>query len=559
MNPRPYQQQAIDAAIRDFDAGADSTLVVLATGLGKTIVFSHIADHFVHRGRIMVLAHRAELIHQAAEKLGKVTGHNPDIEMGSRRADIEGMWKSPVIVSSIQTQDAGRMKRFDPSEFALLIIDEAHHAPADSYRRVINHYRRNPDLKLLGVTATPDRADEKAMSNIFGSCSFQFGIREGIEDGWLAPIASRRIRIKGLDFSGVKTTAGDLNGADLAAVMESEGNLHGIADATIREAGNAKTLVFAASVDQGRSLTEIFNRHREHCARFLCGGTDDQERAQCVRDYAAGRFQFLINVGIATEGFDDPGIGCVAIARPTKSRALYTQMVGRGTRPLPGVVDEGHQFAIDQATSRRDAIAASAKPHVLILDFVGNSGRHKLVSPVDVLAGETITDEVKERAQRLIERGDTANPQEAIRQAQGEIDREAIRRAAAARKAEEEREAKRRAEVVARARYSVDANDPFNVLDVKPPNVPIHMRARKATEKQVAYLRNVGIPNAETMSIIEASSLIETLKSRRERGACTFKQARLLKQLGYGGEFTFEEARQKLDEHFDRVRGRAMA
>lgn len=218
IKPRPYQIEALDG-IRDKLKTNTSTLLVMATGQGKTITFCELARDYKASGKVMILAHREELISQAYDKVLEVAECEPDIEMGEWHIQAFGEFQSAIVLSTIQTQIAGmagngRMTKFDPQDFSLLIIDEAHHSAAKSYRRVIAHYRRNPDLKVLGVTATPDRADERALGQIFETVAYEYGILEGIEDGWLVHIEQQSVYVEGLDYSQIRTTAGDLNGAD---------------------------------------------------------------------------------------------------------------------------------------------------------------------------------------------------------------------------------------------------------------------------------------------------------------------------------------------------------
>jgi len=175
---RPYQEAAVEGVYEAWQTSR-ATLIVQPTGTGKTIVCAHVIDR-LPEGRVMVLAHREELIFQAADKIQRVTGRAPDIEMAEMRADHGPLWdRARVVVSSIQTQCAGasgapRMKRFDPADFGLVIVDEAHHATAPTYRRVVDHYRQNPDCRVLGVTATPDRHDEEALGQVFESVAYDY-------------------------------------------------------------------------------------------------------------------------------------------------------------------------------------------------------------------------------------------------------------------------------------------------------------------------------------------------------------------------------------------------
>jgi len=534
MDLRPYQQEAYDCTLKAFE-NTDTAICVMATGLGKTIYFSHVADHFRKSGRIMVLAHREELIFQAQDKLGIITGVKADVEMGSEWASASHWFKSDIVVSTIQTQiagrDDGRMTRFDPNEFSLVILDEAHHAPAETYKRVIDYYKQNRNLKILGVSATPDRHDKKAMGQIFSEVAYEYGIEDGINDGWLVPIEQQSVFVSSLDYSEVKTTAGDLNGKDLATVLEFEENLHAIADPTVKLTGDKKTLVFAASVAQAERLAEIINRHKPDSARFVCGKTPKEIRRQMLSDYSKDKFQYLVNVGIATEGFDEPGLQCVVLARPTKSRSLFTQMIGRGTRPVTGLVD-----GFDDAVERRDAIFASGKPALEVIDFVGNSGRHKLVTCADILGGKYDDDVVelanKNAAKKSAAAGKPADVATELQAAEREI----------AKRQSARMEAAYRDKVKLRAFFSTAKVNPFNVLDVNPVReVPWH-KGKPPTMKQVAYLKDKGV-DTDGMGYTHASQVIDTLLKRQQAGKATYKQTKCLQKFKYDTtNMTFAEA-----------------
>lgn len=524
MPLRPFQQDALDGAFEQWE-DHQSTLVVLPTGTGKTIMFAHVIKR-MPPGRVMVVAHRDELIRQAADKIYRVTEEQPDIEMAQEWAAHD----TRIIVSSVQTQNAGndgkgRMARFDPDDFTLLIIDEAHHGTAKTYRRVIDHYTKNPNLKVLGVTATPDRADEEALGQVFTSVGFDYEINDAIDDGWLVPITQHSILIEDLDLSQCKVTAGDLNQGDLAKAMEYEKPLLGIADATFTEARSRKTLLFASSVAHAERISEIFNRYEKGCARWVCGKTDKAVRRRLVKEYEAGAFQILCNVGVATEGFDEPGIECVAVARPTMSRALYAQMVGRGTRPLTGIVD-----GLDSALERNAAIAASAKPQLEVFDFVGNAGRHRLMSCADILGGRH-SDEVVERAARIVrEKGEAANVQEAIEEASEQVGKE-------------HEEEKRRAAIKAKAKYRTVKVNPFDVFGIEPVRERAWDTKRQPSDKMLAMLKRNGIEPPEDLTFDQARQLVQKIIARREHGWCSFKQAALLQRYGYATRgLRFEEA-----------------
>jgi len=535
MQLRDYQTAASLACVDAWKA-CQSTLVVLPTGCGKTVLAADIVRRRFP-ARTMFLAHREELIFQGKRTIERMTGFSVGVEMAEQRLDEQnsGLFgHSHVVVSSIQTQNAGgdgagRMTKFDPMQFGLLVIDEAHHATADSYRRVIDYYRQNPDLKVLGITATPDRADEEALGQIYESVAFDYEVTDAIAQGWLVPVHQRMVTVGTLDFSGMRTTAGDLNGAELAALMEDERNLQEIAAPTIDIAGDRKTLVFAASVKHAERLAEIFNRHRGGSAAWVCGKTPTDARRQTLADYHEGKVQFLVNVGCLTEGFDEPAVGLVVMGRPTKSRSLYAQMAGRGTRPLPGVVD-----GLDSITERRAAIAASAKPHVEILDFCGNSGRHKLISTADILGGKVSEEAAEAVREKLKEAGGPVDMEEAMALAEMEV------------KEKKRREAASRVKLVAKAQYHAQTVDPFDVFNVPPRRERAWDAGKSLTEKQLAVLDKAKIPYAGLSYTLQKQLLDEQFR-RYDNGLATYGQAKVLQKYNFPGDVSRDEAKRLID------------
>lgn len=533
MNDRPYQIIAVDK-IYEAWASSASTLLVMATGTGKTHVMARVIDRCT-KGRIMLIAHREELIFQAKKRIRAVTGHEASIEMAEYKADHHSMFKSPVVVASVQTLNSGaeksRLERFDPFEFGILLIDECHHGTAVSYRRVINHFRKNPELRVLGVTATPDRTDEEALGQIFDSVAFDYEILDAINDGWLCPIEQHSVAVDGLDLSSVRTTAGDLNGADLAAVMEYEQNLHEIASPTLELTAGRKSLVFAASVAHAERLCEIFNRHQSECARWVCGDTPKEIRREMFGDYAHDKFQYLVNVGVATEGFDDPSIQCVVMARPTKSRSLFAQMAGRGTRPLPGIVD-----GLPTVDERTSAIRGSAKPFCEIIDFVGNAGKHKLASVADILGGNYSSEVVEIAAKAARDAGAAVNVADALKEAEQHILREKEKAA----------EAARRAAIRARANYSTQKIDPFDIFQIAPAVERGWDKDKQPSDKMLALLEKQGI-TTDGLNYSQCRKLIGEITSRWGQDKCSFKQAKLLRRYGLGGDLSRTDAKSIID------------
>jgi len=535
MKLRPYQSAASDAIFTEWQEN-DSTLVVMPTGGGKTILFADVIRRMFPR-RALVLAHREELIFQARDKIQRVTGLQADVEMGEYRAEGGLFDAARVVVSTIQTQcsggdGGGRMGKFDPQRFGLLIIDEAHHATSQSYRRVIDYYRTNPALKVLGVTATPDRADEEALGQVFQSVAFDYDVLDAINDGWLVPIEQQMVHVEGLDYSSIRTTAGDLNGGDLAAVLEAEKNLQQMASASLQIIGRRRALVFTASVKAAEMMAEILNRHRPGMASWVCGKTDREERRRILADFAAGKLQVVCNCGVLTEGFDDPGVEVVIMGRPTKSRSLYSQMVGRSTRPLPGVVD-----GPETAEERRAAITASAKRSCLVVDFVGNAGRHKLITSADILGGEVSEEAMELALARTLKAGGPVNMTEALAEAEQDLKQREQARLA---------EAARRAQLVATARFTTQAVDPFDVLSLGPVKARGRDDVRQLTEKQRSLLAKQGI-NPDNVTFSQGKELVAEIFRRWDGKLCSFKQAKVLRKYGYSAEVSFAEASATID------------
>jgi superfamily II DNA or RNA helicase len=496
------------------------------------VIFTSVIERWQH-GRMIVMAHRDELIGQAKDKIQRFTGIECDVEMGDARADQCGFYqRAPVLVTSVQTMSRPRrMERFHPEDFGLLIIDEAHHATASTYQAVINYYRQNPALKVLGVTATPDRADETALGQVFKTVAYEYQIVQAIDDGWLVPIEQQFVQVEGLDLSEIKTTAGDLNQGQLAAVLEQEKVLHGYAWPTIELSQGEQTLMFTASVDQAEKMADIFNRHTSGSAEWICGDAVKcpmDHRREVLKRFSNGDFQFLVNCGVLLEGYDEPRIKCVAVARPTKSRSLYAQIIGRGTRPLSGLVD-----GLGDPIARRSAIATSEKPSLLVLDFVGNSGRHKLIHTGNILGGN-YPDDVVAEATRAVQGKSTKGER---------ADMLAELRAAEERKREA---ARKRAQVAVKAKFQSARIDPFALWDILPKREPGWFKGKKPTQKQLDFLAKAGVPT-DDLSFCQASQIIDKAIDRRKKNLCTFKQSKLLAKHGFPTEVTFTEASAIID------------
>ena len=507
--PRPFQEIAI-GRIGECFVDYQSTLLVQPTGTGKTFTASEYVRRALAAGRfkrVLWLAHRQELIEQGRDSLEDVTGQAVSIEKADQYAR-----GTKIVVASVQTLKGDRLSTFrDRFEPDLIVTDEAHHAPSASYRAIYDAF---PGARHLGLTATPDRHDEKAMGLVFDSVAFVYEIRDAIRDGWLCPVRALQVQVEAIDLRAVGTVAGDLNQGELDAVMSAEEALHGVVGAAIEHAGDRRTIVFTTSVENAHRLAEITNRYRKDSARAVDGETDPRSRAAVLRDHKAGAYQFLFNVGVLTEGYDDPAISCIVMARPTSSRALYAQCAGRGLRIAPGKVD------------------------CLLVDLVGNAGRHSLVTATDILAGKYDDETLALAKEKVAEADGGMLAEEALAAAAREI--EAQRQAEAARRARIQGKVKTRAQVV----------DPFAVLHVNDPGADewSERYTTPASDKQLETLVKFKIPVPENCTKAQASRLIGTAIKRRELGLATFGHVKALGKYGVDAlNMSFERASAIMD------------
>jgi superfamily II DNA or RNA helicase len=553
MKLRGYQHLGIENVFKARAAGNRSALVVQPTGTGKTVMFAGAARKVFPR-RVLVVAHRQELIWQARDKIKSVTGLDVGVEMGEYKVSLDRDMFKPrarIVVATVQTLMAGgdgggRIGKFDPMDFDLLVIDEAHHSTSPMYRTIIKYFvNANPNLFVLGVTATPDRGDEEALGQIFETVAFEYelfnpdpSVPSAIRDGWLVPIEQQMVSVASLDLSQVKTRAGDLANNDLAAVLEAEKNLHGIAYPTIEILGGQQGIGFAASVAHAQNLADIFNRHRIGMSACVSAKTDPIERKQIIDEFRKGGIQFLWNCGIFTEGTDFPNIGVVSMGRMTKSRCLYAQMAGRVTRPHETIAKRLGEVP-DVPSLRRALIARSLKPSGLIIDFVGNSGKHKLVTTGDILGGN-ISPEVLDLARdAAIRSGGRVRMDQVIEDEEKKL---------AERKEREVREFARKERIVAKANYSSQRIDPFNLLDIRPAQERGWDKGRQLSERQKSVLRNSGF-DPDKMQYAQAKQLVGIIIERWDKKKCSLAQVNLLKKFGLDGkEWSKERAKRSLDQ-----------
>ncbi|MDE5757653.1 MAG: DEAD/DEAH box helicase, partial [Allobaculum sp.] len=334
MQPRPYQVKALNRILNEFNSGIQRTLLVMATGLGKTVILTGMAfckaynkDRTPTGKKVLVLAHQNILIDQAAEKFEQAVGVQVSREKGSETC-LDSPY--PITVSSVQTMSR-RLEKFDPNYFDLIIIDEAHHSESKQYKKVLNYF--NTAL-VLGVTATPDRADKKNLG-LFESVAFQYSIQEAQKDGYLAPITLQKAGIE-IDLSKVKKRKGDLIDSDLGTVIED--HLIDIAKQVRPMTQGRKIVCFVPLIKTARKAAETFSKYGFN-AVAISGEESKADRAEILNGFESGRYDIIFNAMILTEGYDCPQVDCVIVLRPTTSRALYVQMVGRGLRLAEGKKD----------------------------------------------------------------------------------------------------------------------------------------------------------------------------------------------------------------------------
>lgn len=497
-----YYQSEADSAVEASHRTKRSTLVVMATGLGKSVLFSAVASRFVDTGRVLCLAHRKELVIQAGLHLNRATGERCDIEMADEWASIQARMVSASVPTLCQDK---RLTRFSPDHFSLVIADEAHHYTSKSFRKVLDYFT---GAKVIGLTATPDRGDEKALGAVFEDVSYVMDIVDGIEAGYLVPIKGQSVRVDEIDVSNVSTSAGDLAIGELDEAMVQA--VEGVVQKALELGGDRQGIWFWPGVKSAELACERINALRPGTAAFICGETDKDERDYLVSQFKRGEIRHLVNCAVFVEGFDAPACDMVVMAHPTKSRMAYAQRCGRGTRTLPGVVEalEGRELA----ESRREAIAASAKPNLLLLDFYGNSGRHSLVTPEDLLGGDYSDEEVKL----------------AKEQAKNEVGADVLANLAAAR-----RELKAMmAKIQSKVKATVSAFDPFSCLHMAPPDASKERFREPMTEGQLVKLKGFNLRDNQMkgLSKLEAQKLIGSLQVRRNLGLCSLNQLSVLQR-----------------------------
>ena len=504
MELRPYQQEAKDAVFAQWEK-VNKTLLVLPTGCGKTIVFAKVTEECVRRGsRVLILAHRGELLEQAADKIAKAT----QLGCATEKAEESclGSWFR-ITVGSVQTMmREKRLARFPEDYFDTIIIDEAHHCISDSYQRVLQHF---PEAKILGVTATPDRGDMKNLGQVFDSLAYEYTLPKAIKEGYLSPIKALTIPLK-LDLSGVGVQAGDFKSGEIATALDPY--LQQIAEEMMNYCMDRKTVVFLPLDKTSQKIRDIVNEKSIKAAEV---NGESKDRAEILAAFDRGEYNVLCNSMLLTEGWDCPSVDCIVVLRPTKVRSLYSQMVGRGTRLYPD------------------------KDHLLLLDFLWHTERHELCHPASLICQD---EEVARVMTANIESaGCPVDIEEAEKQASEDV--VAQREEALAKQLQDMRRRKKRLVDPLQFEMSIQAEDlsgyvPAFGWEMAPPS-----------DKQLQTLEKLGILPDAVDNAGKATKLLERLDKRKQEGLTTPKQIRFLEGRGFThvGTWQFDSAKKLID------------
>lgn len=500
MQLRPYQEEAKEKIKEQWNSGVKKTLLVLPTGCGKTIVFADLTKDLVQEGeRVLILAHRQELLTQAADKIKSTTGLKCSVEK-AQESCLNSFFR--ITVGSVQTlMRPQRLNKFANNYFDTIIVDEAHHCLSESYLRVLNHFTES---KVLGVTATPDRGDMRNLGSVFESLAFEYTLPRAIKEGYLAPIKALTVPLR-MDLSGVGVQAGDLRKADIASALDPY--LEAIADEMLNYCKDRKTVVFLPLVSTSQKFREILN-NKGFKAAEVNGESKDREKV--LEDFAKNKYNVLCNSMLLTEGWDCPDVDCVVVLRPTKVRSLYAQMVGRGTRLSPG------------------------KAELLLLDFLWHTKTHELCHPASLIC------ESLEVAQQMTKNLESCAYPVDLEKAEKQAKEDVI-------KAREEKLAKTLQEMRSRKKALVD---PLQFeMSIQSEDLANYVpafgwEAAPASESQKKTLEKFGISPDEIDNAGKASLLIERLKKRQEVGLSRPKQIRLLERRGFRhvGQWSLEQA-----------------
>jgi len=497
---RPYQANAVQAVSDEFEKGHKHTLLVLPTGTGKTIVFAKVVELNVNGGkRALILAHRSELLDQASEKLKLASGLDTALE----KAESTSIGSfEPVTVASVQTlSQEKRLSKFPHDYFDLIVVDEAHHSMSESYQKILQYF---DTAKVLGVTATPDRADQKNLGQFFDSKAYEYTMHQAVKDGYLCPVKAQMIPLE-LDINNVGLSNGDYAVGEIGCALEPY--LNQITLEMLNYCKGRKTVVFLPLIETSQKFCELLNLHGFRAAEV---NGKSKDRDEILKDFENGEYDVLCNSMLLTEGWDCPAVDCIIVLRPTKVRSLYQQMVGRGMRLSPG------------------------KKELLLLDFLWMTERHDLCRPSALISKD------QDIAARIDKKMMDKESGVDLLEAENEAERDAIqeREDALARELEAMKKKQRKLVDPIQYAFSIAAEDLANYE----PTFAWEMAP--ATQKQIEYLEKHGIYAESIQNCGMASLLIDKLKNRQIEGLASPRHIRCLEKYGFRhvGTWTFEAA-----------------
>lgn len=496
MQLRPYQNEAIEAVESEFaKPDVRSTLIVLATGCGKTVIFSHLAAREARRGgRVLILAHRGELLQQAIDKLRLATGIEAGLEKAEETSETGcGDLPYTVVVGSVQSMKSPRrLGRFRRDEFSLIVIDECHHALTGTYRAVIDWFNK---AKLLGVTATADRGDQRDLSEVFQSVAYEYSIVQAIKDGYLCPIQAQTVPLQ-IDLSKVVKQGGDYQAASLGNALDPY--LRQICHEIKERCHDRKTIVFTPLIATSRKMLALFGEEGVAEVREVNGESPD--RAETLAWFSdAPKGCVLLNSMLLTEGYDEPSVDCIVVLRATKVRALFVQMVGRGTRLAPG------------------------KTNLLMLDFLWLTASHDLCRPACLLTSDTEVCETITRKQEASGESEFCIDAETL--AEAESDTVQKREDALAKRLREQ--AHKKGKLIDPLAYAAMIES-VNLSSAIPDGLD---DSNRPTMEQVDRLERLGFSCPG--SFAAADALLTEYQQRVDNGLSTSKQIRFLSARGF--------------------------
>lgn len=506
MTLRPYQQDARIKIEDQWASGVKRTLLVLPTGTGKTIVFAKVAEDQVRSGsRVLIMAHRGELLDQASDKIKRSTGLGCSVEKAEQ--SCKGSWFR-IVVGSVQTLTReDRLNQFPKDYFGTIIVDEAHHCISDSYQHVLQHFK---EANVLGVTATPDRGDMKNLGSYFDSLAYEYTLPKAIKEGYLCKIKAMTIPLK-IDLNNVEIQSGDFKAGDIGTALDPY--LEQIAEEMTHYCMGRKTVVFLPLIKTSQKFQHLLQSKGFTCAEV---NGESQDRDHVLHDFDAGKYQVLCNSMLLTEGWDCPSVDCIIVLRPTKVRSLYSQMVGRGTRLCEG------------------------KDNLLLLDFLWLSEKHELCHPAHLICeSEEVAKKMVQNAEE--DAGQAMDLEEAEHEAAQDV--VADREAAVAKQLAEMKHRKRKLVDPLQFEMSIQAEDLANYV----PSFGWEMAP--ASDQQLKTLEKLGILPDEVQNSGMASKLLERLDMRKIEGLTTPKQIRFLESRGFEhvGTWQFDDARKLID------------